>query len=73
MFYHMQNCITSTITALYDDGKTCFIPPIQMGSYSQPATTALAALFMILMAIQLFDWLQDVMGDEETATVVRHL
>lgn len=44
-----------------------------MGSYSQPATTAVATLFVILVAARLFGRLQGVVDVEETETVVRHL
>jgi hypothetical protein len=66
IFYHLRNCTTSSITPLYPDGTTVRIPPIQMGSYSQPPDTAVAMqmLLVIIMAAQLFDRLQDIMGLE---------
>ncbi|KAK3681568.1 hypothetical protein B0T22DRAFT_472474 [Podospora appendiculata] len=61
---HMKACIAHRITPVTTDGRAVSLPKIHIGRYAPPSPAAITMhmLMVILMASNLFDQLQDVLG-----------
>ena len=64
IFAHMRGCIQHSLTPVTPDGNTIRLPPLRIGSFAPPTPSAIAMhmLLVIIMASQLFDHLQEVLG-----------
>jgi hypothetical protein len=64
IFGHMRACIQHNITPVTNDGKTIVLPQIRIGAFAPPTPSAIAMhmLLIVLMASELFNQLQDVLG-----------
>ena len=64
IFSHMRGCINGHLTPVHADGMTVSLPSIRIGSFSPPSPAAVTMhmLMVILMASNLFDQLQEVLG-----------
>ncbi|KAK3331808.1 hypothetical protein B0T19DRAFT_472826 [Cercophora scortea] len=70
---HMKACIAHRVTPVTADGRAISLPKIRIGRYAPPSPAAITMhmLMVILMASNLFDQLQDVLGvwwNGDTAT-----
>lgn len=61
---HMRGCIKHKLTPVTSDGKTLLLPQLRIGSFAPPTPAAMAVhmLMVVLMASNLFDQLQQVLG-----------
>jgi len=61
---HMRGCLEHKACPTYPDGKTVQLPQFRIGNYAPPGPTAIAMhmLMFILMAANLFDQFQEVLG-----------
>lgn len=61
---HMRGCIKHKLTPVTSDGKTLLLPQLRIGSFAPPTPTAMAVhmLMVVLMASNLFEQLQQVLG-----------
>jgi len=64
IFSHMRGCIKYKLTPVHADGATVTLPSFKIGSFSppNPAAMTMHMLMVILMASNLFDQLQEVLG-----------
>ena len=64
IFVHMRACIQHKVMPVTADGKAVSLPQLRIGSFAPPTPSAMVVhmLLIILMASELFDQLQDVLG-----------
>ncbi|KAK0631013.1 hypothetical protein B0T17DRAFT_507438 [Bombardia bombarda] len=64
VFGHMRSCVLHQITPISADGRRIGLPQIRIGRYAPPNPAAITVHMMIfiMMAANLFDQLQEVLG-----------
>lgn len=64
IFGHMRGCVNHNITPVTSSEQTIVLPQLRIGAYSPPKPTAIAMqmLLIVLLASELFDQLQEVLG-----------
>lgn len=64
IFGHMRGCVNNNITPVTANGQTIVLPQLKIGAYSPPKPTAIAMqmLLIVMLASELFDQLQEVLG-----------